>query len=129
MTPAEFASRAVGIRWVKWRSDWQAVDCYGLILLYFREVLGIDLGEVPQTDIATGFDAARGWTPCKPQAGAMAWMAWRNGAPTHCGILLTADQVLHAEGNEEHPGAVRVSRLRAVQQAYGDIVFYRHDRC
>lgn len=105
------------------------MDCYGLIVMWFRHVVGQELGPVPHTDIAAGFSQAAGWSECAPVAGATCWMAWRDGAPTHCGILLTDDEVLHAEGGEGHPGSVRVSRLRAVEQVYGRIVFYRYAPC
>lgn len=129
MTPAEFAARAVGVPWVKWRADWEAQDCYGLIVLFFREVHGIDLGSVPQTDIASGFAEAQGWIECGPEAGATCWMAWRDGAPTHCGVLLDAQRVLHSEGSEDHPGSVRVSRLSVIQRVYGTIKFYKYAPC
>jgi len=129
LSPSEFAARAVGIPWVRWRSDWAAADCFGLIVLYFREVLGVDLGAVPHTDIASGFAGAAGWHECEPEAGATCWMAWRDGAPTHCGVLLTADTVLHSEGSDTVPGSVRVSRLAAVRRMYGEIRFYRYAPC
>ena len=129
MSPAEFADRAVGKPWRKWCASWEAMDCFGLIVLYFREVLGIELGEVPQTDIAAGFDQAQGWEECDPQAGATCFMAWRDGAPTHCGVLLDQRTVIHAEGSEEHPGSVRVSRLAALVRIYGELRFYRYSEC
>lgn len=129
LTQAEFIARAVGIPWVKWQSSWEAADCFGLICLYFREVLDVDLGGVPQTDIASGFDRAQGWTECGPQDGATCWMAWRNGSPTHCGVIVTGGMVLHSEGSEDHPGSVRLSRLVAVQRLYGQIKFYRYTPC
>ncbi|WPB58649.1 NlpC/P60 family protein [Xylophilus sp. GOD-11R] len=129
LSPSEFAAKMVGIPWRKWRSDFRACDCFGLIVLWFRHVVGIELGPVPHTDIANGFSQAAGWLESPPEAGATCWMAWRDGAPTHCGILLTADSVLHAEGGEEHPGSVRVSRLRAVELVYGQIRFYRYTAC
>lgn len=130
MTHTEFAARAVGIPWVKWRSDFDGVDCFGLIVLYFREVLGIDLGDVPQTDIASGFSRARGWIECDAQAGATCFMAWHDGAPTHCGLMLDSQRVLHAEGSEAHPGSVRVTRISAMRRVYGDdIRFYRYEPC
>lgn len=129
MSPAEFAARAVGLPWVKWRADWQAMDCFGCIVLYFREVLGIELGEVPHTDIAAGFREAQGWQECEAQAGATCFMAWRDGAPTHCGVLLDPRTVIHAEGCEEHPGSVRVSRLAALARIYGELRFYRYSEC
>lgn len=131
MTPQQFADRAMampGIRWVKWRSDWEAADCFGLLLLYFREVHGIDLGEVPQLDIGAGFDAAHGWSECEPQPGASAWMAFdASGAPAHCGILLDATTVLHSEGDEERGGSVRLTRLAALRRIYPDVRFMRHE--
>lgn len=129
LTPHQFATRAVGVVWKKWRSDFQGVDCFGLVVLYFREVLGIDLGEVPRIDIAAGFHATQGWHECDPEAGATCFMSWRDGAPTHCGILLSPSEVIHAEGNEDCPGSVRVSKLRAVQQIHGQIKFYRYVEC
>lgn len=129
MTPQEFALRAVGIPWRKWRADWQSCDCFGLIVLWYRHVLGLELGEVPQTDIAAGFALAAGWQRCDPAPGVTCWMAWRGDAPTHCGVLFSASEVLHAEGSDEHPGSVRLSRLRAVAQVYGEIRFYRYAPC
>ena len=129
LTTSEFITRAVGLPWVRWRSDWSACDCFGLIVLYHREVLGVELGVVPQVDIAAGFNTAQGWQECSPEAGATCFMAWRSGAPTHCGILLAGAMVLHSEGAPDHPGSVRVSRLAAVQRVYGDLRFYQHTPC
>ena len=129
LTPPEFIARAVGLPWVRWRSDWAACDCFGLIVLYHREVLGVDLGAVPESDIASGFNAAQGWRECGADAGTACFMAWRDGAPTHCGVLLSGAMVLHSEGSPNHPGSVRVSRLAAVQRIYGEIRFYQHDTC
>jgi cell wall-associated NlpC family hydrolase len=127
VTPAEFVARAVGLPWARWRADWQAMDCYGLIVLWHREVLGVDIGDVPQTDIAAGFVASSGWEELpSPAAGATCWMAWRAGAPTHCGVMLDGQRVLHAEGRPDQPGNVRITRLRALGQVYGQIRYYRH---
>lgn len=125
MTANEFAARIVGAPWKKWHSSFDSADCYGVVVLYFREVLGIDLGEVPHTDIIDGFDHSTGWVECVPQAGAVGWMAFRDGAPTHCGVLLSASQVLHAAGDEERGGSVRVSSLRFIRELYGPVRFYR----
>jgi cell wall-associated NlpC family hydrolase len=129
LSPEQFICRAVGIPWVRWRSDWAACDCFGLIVLWFREVFGVDLGDVPHTDVATGFAASAGWSECGPEAWATCWMSWRDGAPTHCGVLLKGGAVLHSEGNPERPGNVRVSRLATVRRLYGEIRFYRYSAC
>lgn len=127
MTPADFVARAVGLPWARWRADWQAMDCYGLIVLWHREVLGVEIGDVPHTDIAAGFAEARGWAEVSgPAAGATCFMAWRGSAPTHCGVLLAGQRVLHAEGRPGQPGNVRITRVRALEAVYGHIRYYRH---
>lgn len=130
MTPPEFAAKAVGVPWVRWRSDWSGVDCYGLIVLWHREVLGLTMADVPQTDIASGFDAAQGWSKIDaPEAGASAWMAFRAGVPSHCGMMLTATDVIHASGSEDQAGSVRVTSLEVMRRLYGKIRFYKYTPC
>lgn len=129
MTPAEFVTRAVGIPWIRWRSDFAGADCYGLVVLYHREVMGVDLGDVPQTDLSTGMSLSTGWAECAPEDGATGFMSWRHGAPEHCGILLPGSMLLHSEGSPEHPGAVRLTRLAVAQRIYGEILFYKYTPC
>jgi hypothetical protein len=127
VTPDAFVARAVGLPWARWRADWQAMDCYGLVVLWHREVLGVELGGVPQTDISAGFAASTGWQESPgPEASSTCWMAWRAGSPTHCGVMLQGLRVLHAEGRPGQPGNVRVTRLRALEAVYGQIRYYRH---
>lgn len=127
MSPSEFIARAVGVPWVRWRSDWSGLDCYGLVVLWHREVLGVDIGSVPQTDIAAGFSAAQAWVECAPEAGATSFMAFRrDGSPRHCGIVLSGARVLHADGGPDKLGSVRITRIRAIERAYGAMRCYRH---
>lgn len=132
MTLDQFAARVMALpvmRWRKWHDTWEESDCYGLILLGLREMFGVDLGPVPRTSIADGFSRASGWVECGPEQGATCWMAWRDGAPTHCGWMLDSQRVLHCEGSDEHPGSARISRLSAVARVYGEIRFYRYAPC
>jgi len=129
LTQSQFIALMVGKPWVRWRSDFEAADCFGLLVLYHYAVLGMDLGSVPQTDIETGFAEAAAWEPCEPAEHAACFMAWFNGAPTHCGIILPGGMVLHSEGSPERPGSVRVSRLAAVERIYGAMKFYRYSQC
>ena len=127
MTALEFARRAEGLPWVRWRADWQACDCYGLLVLYWRHVAGVELGAVPQTDLGDGFALLGAeWEECGPQSGACAFMAWAGGNPEHCGVLLPGGLLLHADGGRDRAaGAVRCTRLTAMARLYPDIRFYR----
>lgn len=128
MTEHEFVDRAMsmpGLPWVKWGSDWAGADCFGLIVLWFREVRGIELGPVPHTDIAGGFAAAQGWAPCGPEPGATAWMAFSGPQPMHCGLLLDSEHVLHSQGSEDAGGSVRLTRISVMRRMFSEIRFYR----
>jgi len=126
MTQTEFINRAVGLPWASHRADWDAMNCYGLVILYFRHVMGIELGELPKTDIASGFASIQGWQECDDVSGSVGFMSWRDGAPTHCGIVLDGQKLLHSEGSELHPGNVRVSRMSAMRAIYGELRFYKY---
>jgi len=129
MTPAEFVNRMVGKPWKRWAADFEACDCFGLLVLWYRHVLGVELGEVPQTDLATGFQASAGWEQCGQEEGATAWMSWSDGAPRHCGVVLFGGVLLHCEGREDRPGSVRVTKLSAIRRMAPDVRFYRRAAC
>lgn len=115
----------IGVPWVRWCANWDACDCYGLVIMYYRHVLGIELGEVPRADIVSGFAGITGWEECGPEPGVTGFMAWRNGAPEHCGVLLPRGMLLHAQGSPERGGSVRLTSLVAMRRLYSDITFYR----
>lgn len=133
MTADQFADAVMSpqpFRWVRWAADWERreADCWGLVVLYFRLVIGIELGPVPRTDIEAGYWAAEAlWPRCEPEAGSsVVFMAWHGARPRHCGILLPDGELLHSEGDEDRGGAVRVSRLVAMRRLYSDLRFHRY---
>lgn len=136
ISPEEFIRRAVGVPWVRWRSDWSGCDCFGLLVLYHREVLGVEI-EVPalakrwreSADMAIAFAASRAWLECEPEVNATCFMAYRDNAPLHCGVMLWPNQVLHAQGWPDRGGNVRVTSLSAMRHLHGEIRFYRYAPC
>ena len=131
MSEAAFIARAVGVPWRRWCASWERMDCFGLVVLWHREVLGVELGDVPQTDIAAGFSAARGWQECGPDPGCTGFMTWRGGAPSHCGMLVAGGFLLHAQEGYPIPehGSVRLTRLAVMQRLAPDLRFYRYRPC
>jgi hypothetical protein len=97
------------------------------VVLYFRAVLGIELGSVPHTSIEAGFDAATGWRECGPVPGTTAFMTWRDGAPTHCGVLLSGGRLLHAKEGPTGAGSVQITRLTVMARLCRDLRFYTRD--
>lgn len=132
MTREQFVAecmRMPAMQWVRWAADIERreCDCWGLVTLYFRHVVGVDLGAVPQTDIEAGYWTAHDrWPECEPGAGAVVFMAWADGRPRHCGIVLGGGMLLHAEGDEGRGGSVRLTRLAAMARVYPDLRFHRY---
>ena len=130
MTQAEFIKRIILKPWVRWAADWDACDCYGLVVMYYRHVLGIELGDVPKTSLAGGIEATdlfSGWREMvEPSLHACGFMSYRGDQPTHCGIYIGGGEVLHSFGSDGIQGHVRVTRVKSMELAYGKIRYYAH---
>lgn len=124
MTAHEFISATVGrVQWKKYAADWQFMDCFGLLAMYFYHVCGVT--------VARGNDMAEyaslGWQEvADPAPNAPAFMAWRDGKPWHCGVCIGDGLLLHCDGNEQMAGGVRINTIEAVQKIYGEIRFYAY---
>lgn len=68
MQPNQFIDRALGIPFAFGRGDWQGSDCWGLVELWYRELLGAELEDrqghgFDHAGLQSGFDAATRWRP------------------------------------------------------------------
>lgn len=120
MTEAEFIRAAVGRPWVNRACSMEAMDCWGLVVLYHRHVLGIELHDVPGyesgADFITCHDAeATFWCSVSaPAAGDIA-VFYRGSQPAHIGVMLTPARCLHARGEN---GFVRIDNPLALLKIY-----------
>jgi len=106
------------------------MDCYGLVVLYYREVLGIDLPDVPHEELAYGFSMIGGaWERTESAVDGVGFMSYRGDTPTHCGLYVGDGWLLHSHGNNEVGGSVRMTKLDAMKRIYGRIEFYRMKEC
>ena len=73
MTEAEFISCWVGRPYRARGNDESGIDCWALVVRYYRDVLGIELDDHHNDDIAGGFEReiqSEAWEPCdKKDAG------------------------------------------------------------
>lgn len=105
-----WAEKYLGIPWVSRGQDWSGVDCYGLLVLVFREEFGVsiptfpevDPREIPEERWAEVVDAA--WSEGKeefwePVSGDRkvgdAVELVLLGRP-HCGVMVSGTEMLHA---------------------------------
>ncbi|PTM92860.1 C40 family peptidase [Mycoplana dimorpha] len=124
--------RFVGIPYVEHGRDYAGADCWGLIYLYYRDVLGRPvpsyLAEMQEREfrprgIGPLVDAEREahWIEAtEPQQGDVVLM--RNGRHhNHVGIRLIGGRLLHSDG----PGPSRIERLDALHLRNRIVGFYR----
>lgn len=135
MTLAEFTARAVGVPFRDKGRDWEGWDCWGLVCVFHRDVLGVDLpshlddyaeaGATASsrkrvgTVIAASLDRYR--RIAAPDPGDVAVLNV-GGRPVHVGLIVDAGRLLHAE---RRIGTVieRLASSRWCRRVEG---FYRH---
>lgn len=130
MTEGEFLAKMIGKPWVKNACGFDAVDCWGLVVMYYRHVLGIDMPE-GKGDFAAGYYRHVGeWRKIdRPSVTAVCFTMFSGNAPTHCGVILSNGAALHAYGNDNTTsGTVQINTVRSLQKLYGRIEFYAHHR-
>ena len=107
MTPAEFGHHAIPVPFVEMGRTWEGWDCYGLILVFYREVYGVELPSYSGEYEGTGprhmdrlamllLDGRKHWRETERRVGAVAGIL-RRGRCVHVGIALPARSILHCE--------------------------------
>lgn len=131
MNQSEFIHLIKGKPWVNRAVSFDAVDCYGLVILYYKHVLNIELPEV--AGFASGDDVDQCWgdgvgaweevkTP--PYAG-LAFTSYKGNIPTHVGIVISSTHLLHCRGHTNKPGKVEIHSIRTVANVCGKITYHK----
>lgn len=125
MSEIDFIKKMVGVKWVDRSCTFDAADCWGLVVLYYRHVLGIELHHAEGYESGDDFITCHegvGWqwsvTESK-QSGCMVTF-YQSGNPSHVGIYLSNGKILHSRGEG---GCVRVDNLTAIMRIYNKVEF------
>lgn len=124
MTEADFISHWVGRPYRVRGNDESGIDCWALVVRYYRDVLGVELDDNYDADIAGGFEheiQSGAWEPCDKKDAGVVFMAFdHSGEPRHVGIVVGGgDLILHSRKTRvqcDRMGVMRTHRLE----------FYRH---
>lgn len=127
MLKSEFIETVEGLPWRNRACSFDGADCWGLIVLYYRHVLGIELHDVP------GYEADQDFVTCfineicfwqKKEffsEGDM-FVAYYASAPVHVGLIVDG-KALHSRGED---GFVRTDHIRTIQKLYTKIEYYSY---
>lgn len=131
MNQSEFIGKMLGKPWVNRAVSWSEVDCYGIVIMYYRHVLGMELPNV--TGFSEGEPTDQCWTNNihtweqvdTPPTEGLLFTSYKGDRPTHVGIVISPTHVLHCRGSVEQPGKVEVHSIRAIKTVCGRMTYHR----
>lgn len=127
MSKEEFLARVLGIPWKNRACTFEAADCWGLVTLYYRHVLGIEIHQTPDyeagCDFLTCYDAdVVFWQREDSFIDDGIFVAWVGSNPVHVGLIIDG-RALHSRGDNGH---VRPDAIRTIQKLFTRVEFYSY---
>lgn len=123
----EFISRIEGVPWSNRACSFDAADCWGLVVMYYRHVLGIEVHQTADyesgRDFMTCYDAdVVFWQRSETFCDEGIFVAWVGSQPVHVGLIL-GGLALHSRGENGH---VRFDEIRTIQKLFTRVEFYQY---
>ncbi|MBA4797013.1 MAG: C40 family peptidase [Rhizobiales bacterium] len=128
--------RFVGIPYVAHGRDYFGADCWGILYLFYRDVLGVDIPSYVAEMEGKSFDR-HGIAPLMEAERDIRWKRVQNPVhgdgvsmrvgrmETHVGVYLDRGRLLHSEGPNPSE-IVRIDDIRVKSRIAG---FYRFNAC
>ncbi|HHE8491755.1 TPA: NlpC/P60 family protein [Enterobacter ludwigii] len=123
----EFISLIEGVPWSNRACSFDAADCWGLVVMYYRHVLGIEVHQTADyesgRDFMTCYDAdVVFWQRSETFCDEGIFVAWVGSQPVHVGLIL-GGLALHSRGENGH---VRFDAIRTIQKLFTRVEFYQY---
>lgn len=123
----EFISRIEGVPWSNRACSFDAADCWGLVVMYYRHVHGIEVHQTADyesgRDFMTCYDAdVVFWQRSETFCDEGIFVAWVGSQPVHVGLIL-GGLALHSRGENGH---VRFDAIRTIQKLFTRVEFYQY---
>ena len=129
MTKTEFIDRWIGTPWQDRAIGPNPIDCWGLVYVYYRDVLGIELSKpCDHIDIIDGFtnEVVNGdWIETDFAEDGIMFTAFQGELARHCGVVVSPTMVIHSYGCNEREGAVSINNIRVIEQKFGKVRFFK----
>lgn len=127
MLKQEFIDKVTGLPWANRACTFEALDCWGLVALYYRHVLGIELHHSPDyeagSDFHTCFDGeVIYWQQQSIFVEDGIFVAWYGQQPVHVGLIVNG-MAFHSRCEGGH---VRADQVRTIHKLYSKVEFYSY---
>lgn len=119
----KFLSEIIGVPWSDRACSFDKTDCWGLVVLYYRHVKGIELHHVEGYESGADFvtchdDVTTHWQSVEHPVNDSMVTFYHGEKPVHVGILISPGKVLHSRGDN---GTVRIDSLLAMMRVYSSV--------
>lgn len=127
MTRDEFINRMLDVPWVNRACSFDACDCWGLVVLYYRQVLDIeihhDAGYESDRDFVTCYQGeVEFWQRTNHPVDDGIFIGYIGSQPAHIGLIIDG-HAFHSRGEN---GAVRLDRLIVLEKKFTRLEFMRY---
>lgn len=127
MLKDEFIDKVTGVPWLDRACTFEAMDCWGLVVLYYRHVLGIEIHHTPDYEAGADFltcfiDEVVYWRATELIAEDGIFIAYYGSIPVHIGLIVNG-RALHSRGENGH---VRSDNIRTIQKIFTRVEFKKY---
>ncbi|MDU2940134.1 MAG: NlpC/P60 family protein [Enterobacteriaceae bacterium] len=128
MIKEEFIRKVNGKPWADRACNFDAMDCWGMVVLYYRHVLGLELHHM------AGYESGSDFVTCYEQESSC-WRVvpvpidgciavfCRGEKPSHIGVMVSPVKCLHSRGEM---GFVRCDSPLALLKVYNRVEYMVH---
>ncbi|MGP1299216.1 NlpC/P60 family protein [Serratia sp. CY29653] len=125
MHKPDFIHAMEGKPWRDRACSFDTADCWGLVVLYYRHVLGIEIHQTPDYEAGSDFLTCFSgdvvfWHQAEKAADGSIFIAYYGGQPAHVGLVIDG-QAFHSRGEAGH---VRFDKLRTLERVFTKLEFY-----
>lgn len=127
MLKQEFIDLMIGKPWRNRACNFEAADCWGLIVLYYWHVLSVNIHHTDDYESDREFlTCYHGeiifWRLDSAPSEACMFVAYDGIKPRHVGLIVDG-MAFHSRGESGH---IRLDKLRTLQKIFTKVEFYRY---
>lgn len=125
ISKADFITKVLGTPWKNRSCTFDAMDCWALVVLYYRHVLGTEIHHTPDYEAGADFVTCFTgdvvfWRQVDNPVNDGIFVGYKGSQPAHVGLIVNR-QALHSRGEG---GGVRMDTVMIIERAFTEVRYY-----